>query len=60
MTRQILIELIQHLMTLKRMGFSEQFIELELQECKQISLKKLYRRYIVIYNRFCEKYPDCV
>lgn len=58
MTKELLIKMIYSLMTLKKMGFSKQFVQIEMQECKNLSMKKLYRKYMVMYKRFCERYPE--
>ena len=58
MTRQLLTDMIYMFITLKRMGFTEEFIQLELQECEYISMKKLYRKYCVILKFFYKKYPE--
>lgn len=60
MTKELLIRMIKSLMTLRKMGFSEQFIKLEMEECEHLSMKKLHRKYMVMYKRFCEKYPEYV
>lgn len=58
--KQFYIDMIEQLMTLKNMGYTKQFIECELRECKNMNLKKVYRKYQVISKQFKKVYPEYV
>ena len=58
--REILILLIEDIMSNKKLGFTPQFIELEKQENEKLSMKKLYRRYRVMCKLFYKAYPELV
>ena len=55
MTRQLLTDMIYMFITLKRMGFTTEFIQQELKECEYISMKKLYRKCCVMVKLFNKK-----